>query len=120
MSWCRCRRCFHRRKRLQMKARTAVQTAIRRGDLPYLDGSIQCSDCSDPAEQYEHRDYRKPLAVFPVCLPCNLRRGAAAPFNGLRDPLWRYPRPGLVVDGKSLYRRQWIHEARQRLAEQSA
>ena len=28
-----------------------------------------------PAENYDHRDYALPLAVEPVCVGCNLRRG---------------------------------------------
>ena len=56
----------------------AVNTAIKKGLLPKLDGSTPCSDCGKPATEYDHRDYEKPLAVEPVCHSCNLKRGPAA------------------------------------------
>jgi hypothetical protein len=36
-----------------------------------------CADCGKPATDYDHRDYRKPLEVEPVCHSCNLKRGPA-------------------------------------------
>jgi hypothetical protein len=58
-------------------AHYAVSTAIRYGLLPRLDGSIACVDCAAPAQEYDHRDYSKPLEVVPVCKSCNRRRGTA-------------------------------------------
>lgn len=58
-------------------AQRAVMKAIREGRLPRLDGSIPCVDCSAPAAVYDHRDYRRPLDVEPVCRRCNVRRGPA-------------------------------------------
>ena len=52
-----------------------VTVAVRMGDLPKLDGSILCTDCSNPATEYDHRDYKKPLEVDPVCRACNAARG---------------------------------------------
>ena len=64
---------------LQMQAAMAVSKAKKEGLLPILDGSIQCSDCSNVAAVYEHRDYSKPLDVVPVCYACNHARGRALP-----------------------------------------
>lgn len=52
-----------------------VEIALRYGDLRQLDGSIACVDCGEPANEYDHRDYMKPLAVEPVCRACNQARG---------------------------------------------
>ena len=47
-----------------------TKLAVLAGILPTLDGSIQCSDCEQPATEYDHRDYMKPLDVAPVCRSC--------------------------------------------------
>lgn len=52
-----------------------VEAAVRHGDLPKLDGSIACVDCGLSAEEYDHRDYKKPMEVDPVCRECNAKRG---------------------------------------------
>lgn len=52
-----------------------VTAAIYHGDLPKLDGSVVCTDCGEPAQEYDHRDYKKPLEVDPVCMACNAARG---------------------------------------------
>lgn len=54
-----------------------VQEAIKKGQLPRLNGSIKCVDCGDIAHCYDHRDYAKPLDVEPVCYACNGSRGPA-------------------------------------------
>ena len=59
-------------------AHSYVASAIIMGDLPKLDGTILCVDCSNKATQYEHRDYKKPLEVEPVCRRCNFIRGEGA------------------------------------------
>jgi len=66
-------------------ARNYVAAAIRCGDLPRLDGSIPCKDCGKPAVQYEHRDYKRPLDVDPVCRSCNQRRGPGANWGLPKD-----------------------------------
>lgn len=38
---------------------------------------LNCVDCGDKAEVYDHRDYSKPADVSPVCRKCNYRRGPA-------------------------------------------
>ena len=66
------RRPYSRYARL---AHQYVTTAIYNGDLPRLDGSVRCTDCNDPAAEYDHRDYKKPMEVEPVCRACNQARG---------------------------------------------
>lgn len=53
------------------KAHVAVRTAIEKGHLPVLDGSIPCQLCDSPANVYDHRDYQYPLFVRPLCYRCN-------------------------------------------------
>lgn len=80
-TYCRC--CSNARGNAKRKERGRyfylaheyVAVAVRNGDLPKLDGSITCADCSNPAAQYDHRDYKKPLEVDPVCRVCNAARG---------------------------------------------
>lgn len=67
-------------RNIQQWACNQVKMAIERGEIPALNGSagfIACADCGERAEQYDHRDYEKPLDVQPVCRKCNLRRGPA-------------------------------------------
>jgi hypothetical protein len=59
------------------KAHSMVRSAIKQGILPNLDGSIACVDCGVPAQEYDHRDYGRPLDVQPVCRCCNKARGTA-------------------------------------------
>lgn len=61
----------------QGRAQSMVAAAKRQGLLPLLDGTIACTDCGDPAQEYDHRDYGRPLDVQPVCRSCNKRRGTA-------------------------------------------
>lgn len=64
-----------RRSRYFELAHRYVTVAIYNGDLPRLDGSIACVDCGSPADEYDHRDYKKPMDVEPVCRRCNGLRG---------------------------------------------
>lgn len=57
------------------KAGALVTKAKKKGLLPPLTGDIPCDDCGKPATHYDHRDYRYPLWVAPVCHGCNVRRG---------------------------------------------
>lgn len=78
----------------QQRCMTMVAYAVKRGALPSLaTGEYKCSDCDKPAEQYDHRDYARPLDVEPVCRSCNLKRGSAAwpnpgrfQFTKISDP----------------------------------
>lgn len=62
----------------RMRAGSAVACAINRGDLARATEFV-CA-CGKPAEQYDHRDYNRPLEVEPVCRSCNVRRGSAIPL----------------------------------------
>lgn len=62
----------------QQKAQGDVARAVRAGLLPRLSAApYACVDCGERATCYDHRDYGRPLAVEPVCGPCNHRRGTA-------------------------------------------
>jgi len=63
---------------MKTRASNQVQKAIREGRL-LKPTNYQCADCGKPATQYDHRDYRKPLDVAPVCRSCNIRRGPGLP-----------------------------------------
>lgn len=61
------------------EAYRVVQRALKSGALkPAKDHA--CVDCGKPAKCWDHRDYREPLAVEPVCLSCNRRRVPALPY----------------------------------------
>lgn len=61
---------------LQYLAHRAVANAIAGGSLK-PPATCACVDCGVIAEQYDHRDYNRPLDVEPVCRKCNVRRGPA-------------------------------------------
>jgi len=61
----------------KLRAYRLVEMAKQAGLLKPLDGSVACVDCGAPACCYDHRDYKNPLMVDPVCLRCNVVRGAA-------------------------------------------
>lgn len=64
---------------LQDEAHYQVARSIRLGSLqrPH---NLPCTDCGGASLHYDHRDYRKPLDVEPVCRKCNYKRGPA--LNG--------------------------------------
>lgn len=66
-------------KRAAMAACQQVKRAVDRGLLPNLKvAKLTCVDCGiNPATEYDHREYARPLDVSPVCLSCNLRRPPA-------------------------------------------
>lgn len=68
-----------RRQKLILAARRAVREAIVTGRLHRIETRV-CVDCGNPAQAWEHRDYRKPLDVEPVCHPCNAKRGPGLPW----------------------------------------
>lgn len=58
------------------RAHNLVAKAVRlREMLPA--SAAPCVDCGEPATDYDHRDYSKPLDVEPVCRSCNMKRGPA-------------------------------------------
>jgi len=66
--------------RLRQRATAAVSRAVRLGWLPPVTTRV-CVDCGAPATCYEHRDYREPLNVEPVCSRCNNLRGPGFPLR---------------------------------------
>lgn len=77
----RCEPCRRAYFAVMEQAHRAVSRAIRNGELPsLLTTETACVDCGRRAQQYDHRDYTKPLAVEPVCRKCNYKRGPAAPL----------------------------------------
>jgi hypothetical protein len=65
------------KQKWQRLAHQKVTAAKKNGVLPALNGAIRCVDCGNPATEYDHRDYARPLDVQPVCHGCNTRRGSA-------------------------------------------
>lgn len=79
--------------RYAVLAHRYVSVALYNGDLPKLDGQVLCADCGAPAAEYDHRDYKKPMEVDPVCKACNQARGP-----GLhRDPVETGIKPPTIV-----------------------
>lgn len=62
-------------------ANSIVSQAIANGLVKPAD-AFECADCGVQAQQYDHRDYNKPLEVEPVCRRCNQLRGPAVPRYG--------------------------------------
>lgn len=60
--------------------RRITKAAVRGGFLQDP-RQLDCMDCGNPAECYDHRDYNKPLDVEPVCISCNGSRGAGIPLD---------------------------------------
>ncbi len=56
-----------------------VKKAVQSGKLKDPK-TLKCADCGKPATCYEHRDYRKPLEVDPICNSCNCLRGTGLPM----------------------------------------
>jgi hypothetical protein len=70
----------HQKRTGAHNAMYAVRWAQLNGVLkPPTD--FDCTDCGNPAQVYDHRDYNKPFDVEPVCLVCNYQRGAAIPSD---------------------------------------
>lgn len=55
-------------------AKSAVYVARRDGKLQ-PPSQFKCVDCGEIAKNWEHRDYKKPLMIEPVCVSCNQKRG---------------------------------------------
>jgi hypothetical protein len=78
-----------RRAQLVWQAQQLTRLAIKRGILPHP-SKFRCADCGARGYCYDHRDYRRPLWVTPLCNACNGRRPPALPWvpkqhNGNRD-----------------------------------
>lgn len=72
--------------RVATDAHKVVRAAIITGVLPPAK-SLRCADCGAQAQQYDHRDYSKPLDVDPVCRSCNAKRGCAIQTRPKFGPL---------------------------------
>ena len=77
---CGSKRVARLRRERTGNASSQVNAAIRAGRLPAL-WHQYCVDCGAPARDYDHRDYRKPLEVDPVCRSCNKLRGPGVYIN---------------------------------------
>ena len=77
-----CDRCDLLAYQIRADAVAAVGRAVAAGVMPPA-RLFGCSDCPRPAEEYDHRHYGAPLAVVPVCVSCNKRRGRALDLIGL-------------------------------------
>lgn len=77
------------RIKLVAYAQKMVKAYVAKGELvdlrPWRHG-VKCVDCGRRAQCYDHRDYRKPLRVEPVCKRCNSMRGPGRPYFGLLRP----------------------------------
>lgn len=62
---------------ISRRATAQVKRAIKHGLIPAISHDTKCVDCGNPARDYEHRYYTRPLDVEPVCRGCNQRRGPA-------------------------------------------
>src|SRR5690242_4231045 len=71
-----CSYCAMRVQKIGVQCVAKVQKEIRHGRMKKAT-AFQCVDCGERAEVYDHRDYRKPLEVEPLCTACNLRRPPA-------------------------------------------
>ena len=67
----------------QSSALRKLWRAVRAGKIENCRGK-PCVDCGQPATVHEHRDYREPLVVEPVCAGCNARRPRTADFPELQ------------------------------------
>lgn len=64
----------------------AVKESITKGILKPAT-KYRCVDCGARASCYDHRDYRKPNDVEPVCKRCDANRGSGKPWAGC-DEAW--------------------------------
>jgi len=84
-----------------------VRVALKNGLIPQAT-TCKCVDCGNTAQCYDHRDYRKPHIVQPVCKRCDCRRGTAKP--SLNDFFTRKQLINLVLDVKPRYGKQRIEK----------
>ncbi len=80
---------------IKRSAQVATRNAVKKGLLPSPLLS-PCADCGGPSFGYDHRNYREPLKVEPICRKCNWKRGRAEE-TWLTKPLRQVPpfAPGL-------------------------
>ena len=79
-------------KQLRSVAHARITQAIRAKIIKPAK-AYKCVDCGVQAQAYDHRDYRKPFFVDPVCNKCNARRGQGyPPTNGDSYTINKKPR----------------------------
>lgn len=66
----------------------AVAKAVKKGIIPPAK-TLDCVDCGEPAQCYEHRDYNYPMMVDPVCKRCDCNRGPGYPFYDEKSKEYR-------------------------------
>ncbi len=71
-----------RHETLRDACHVIMRIEVQAGRLLRAKGQA-CVDCAKPATCYDHRDYRLPLQVEPVCRSCNQKRGRALPYADL-------------------------------------
>lgn len=81
-----CEHCRIERRHIVADCRALFQMAKHRGDIDSAPVNLKCIDCGKRAAHWEHRDYREPLKVVPVCATCNHERGPGA-FLATHDHL---------------------------------
>jgi len=79
-----CHKCYCVASDLRQSAQSKITCAIKQGRMPRA-ATFDCVDCGRKAYSYDHREYRKPFAVSPVCQRCNVMRGRSAEFGGSID-----------------------------------
>jgi hypothetical protein len=78
---------FKRHTVLGLRAASKIKYLVERGLLEPA-RKHDCVDCGDQANHYDHRDYREPCVVEPVCRGCNSIRGPALPLLRSEQHLW--------------------------------
>jgi len=75
-------------KRLSIKAGGKINNDVKHERLP-RPNTLGCSDCSNTARIYDHRDYLAPLDIEPVCDGCNSHRGMAINTLLAHEDYWQ-------------------------------
>lgn len=78
-TWGLCHDCYSGHTVLTNKVRREHQDALASGRLERATAH-KCADCGKQAQAWEHRDYRKPETIQPVCNSCNQIRGPAVSY----------------------------------------
>lgn len=91
-------RCASEVNAISNRACRKVKQAVAAGHIAPIVEGTKCVDCGGQAQEFDHREYCKPLAVDPVCHRCNLRRGPATDIPLARLMYLRAIRPDVFAD----------------------
>lgn len=69
------------KREVRSLCRRIYYRAMKTGRLEHWRGK-KCTDCGQPAQGYDHRNYYYPTKVDAVCFGCNMRRGERLPYLG--------------------------------------